>query len=60
MSEAFGFEPTDDQKTLIEAVRRFSAKELRPHVRTADDSSTLPEAATRQTLESALRFARLV
>jgi alkylation response protein AidB-like acyl-CoA dehydrogenase len=47
LSDTFGFEPTDDQKTLIEAVRRFSAKELRPHVRTADDNSTLPEAATR-------------
>src|SRR5262245_42324096 len=47
MSTAFGFEPTDDQKTLIETVRRFAQKELRPHLRSADDAGVLPEAATR-------------
>ncbi len=47
MSAAFGFEPTEDQKTLIEAVRRFAQKELRPHLRSADDGGALPETATR-------------
>jgi alkylation response protein AidB-like acyl-CoA dehydrogenase len=35
----FGFEPTDDQKTLIESVRRFAARELRPCSRAADESA---------------------
>lgn len=34
----FGFEPTDDQKTLVESVRRFAARELRPLSRAADES----------------------
>src|SRR5262245_62506890 len=34
----FGFEPTDDQKTLVESVRRFAARELRPGARGADES----------------------
>ena len=40
----FGFEPTDDQKTLIESVRRFAARELRPGSRAADESGE-PAAA---------------
>jgi alkylation response protein AidB-like acyl-CoA dehydrogenase len=34
----FGFEPTDDQKTIVESVRRFAARELRPAARAADES----------------------
>jgi acyl-CoA dehydrogenase len=35
----FGFEPTDDQKTLVDSVRRFAARELRPGSRAADESA---------------------
>jgi alkylation response protein AidB-like acyl-CoA dehydrogenase len=43
----FDFEPTADQKTLIEAVRRFAQRELRPHLRASDEERALPEAATK-------------
>lgn len=59
MSGAFGFEPSDEQKTLIEAVHRFAARELRPHLRAADDSSALPESATRAGWELGLLPASL-
>jgi alkylation response protein AidB-like acyl-CoA dehydrogenase len=38
----FGFEPTDEQAALVQAVRRFAIKELRPHARAADETGTLP------------------
>jgi alkylation response protein AidB-like acyl-CoA dehydrogenase len=59
VSAAFGFEPTPDQKTLIEAVRRFAQRELRPQLRAADDSSALPESATRAGWELGLLPASL-
>jgi alkylation response protein AidB-like acyl-CoA dehydrogenase len=42
----YGFEPSDDQKTLVETVRRFAARELRPAMRPADESAALPPALT--------------
>jgi alkylation response protein AidB-like acyl-CoA dehydrogenase len=41
------FEPSDDQKTLIEAVRRFASRELRPAMRPAEESGELPASLTR-------------
>jgi acyl-CoA dehydrogenase len=38
----FGFDPTDDQKTLVESVRRFAARELRPGSRAADENGEPP------------------
>lgn len=43
----YSFEPTDDQKTLSEAVRRFASRELRPAMRAADEAGALPESLTR-------------
>jgi alkylation response protein AidB-like acyl-CoA dehydrogenase len=43
----YGFEPSDDQKTLVDAVRRFAARELRPAMRPADEAAALPPALTR-------------
>jgi alkylation response protein AidB-like acyl-CoA dehydrogenase len=38
----FGFEPSDEQATLLQALRRFASRELRPHAREADEASLLP------------------
>jgi acyl-CoA dehydrogenase len=40
----YSFEPSEDQKTLIEAVRRFASRELRAGMRQADESAELPAA----------------
>jgi alkylation response protein AidB-like acyl-CoA dehydrogenase len=40
----FGFEPSDEQKTLVESVRRFAGRELRTGARAADESAELPAA----------------
>jgi acyl-CoA dehydrogenase len=40
----YSFEPSDDQKTMVDAVRRFAARELRPAMRPADESGALPAA----------------
>jgi acyl-CoA dehydrogenase len=38
----FGFEPSEEQKTLVDSVRRFAARKLRAHARDADEGSELP------------------
>ena len=38
----FGFEPTEEQKMLVEAVHRFAENELRPAAHDADESGELP------------------
>jgi acyl-CoA dehydrogenase len=43
----YSFEPSDDQKTLIEAVRRFATRELRAAMRQADEAGELPPSLTR-------------
>lgn len=55
----FGFEPTQDQKTLIEAVRRYAQRELRLHLRSADEKGALPESVTRAGWELGLLPASL-
>jgi acyl-CoA dehydrogenase len=40
--ETYGFEPSEEQKTLVDSVRRFAARELRPHARDADEGGELP------------------
>jgi alkylation response protein AidB-like acyl-CoA dehydrogenase len=55
----FGFEPTQDQQTLIESVKRYSQRELRPHLRSADENGALPESATRAGWELGLLPASL-
>jgi alkylation response protein AidB-like acyl-CoA dehydrogenase len=54
-----GFEPSDEQKTLVESVRRFAAREMRPRARAADEGGALPEALTRAGWELALLPASL-
>ena len=51
----FGFEPSDEQKTLVESVRRFAARELRPLAHDSDERGELPGAL----LESAAPLALL-
>ena len=43
----YSFEPSEDQKTMVEAVRRFAARELRPAMRPADEAGALPASITR-------------
>ena len=43
----YSFEPSEDQKTMVDAVRRFAARELRPAMRPADESGALPPSITR-------------
>lgn len=43
----YSFEPSEDQKTLVEAVRRFASRELRPAMRPADEAAALPPAVTK-------------
>ncbi len=38
----FGFEPSEEQKMLIEAVRRFATNDLRPAAHEADESGSTP------------------
>src|SRR5512140_3359119 len=40
----YSFEPSDEQKMLIDAVGRFAANDLRAAAREADESSELPRA----------------
>ena len=40
----FGFEPSDEQKTLVESVRRFAGRELRTSARDSDERGDLPAA----------------
>ncbi len=39
----YSFEPTDEQKMLIDAVRRYAVSDLRPAAREADEESDLPQ-----------------
>jgi len=55
----FGFEPTQDQQTLIESVRRYAQRELRPNLRSSDESAALPESSTRAGWELGLLPATL-
>jgi acyl-CoA dehydrogenase len=55
----YGFEPSEEQKTLVETVRRYAQRELRPHLREADESGQLPEKATRSGWELGLLPASL-
>jgi alkylation response protein AidB-like acyl-CoA dehydrogenase len=38
----YAFEPTDEQKMLIDAIQRFSSNDLRPGAHDADETSQLP------------------
>ena len=40
----YGFEPTDEQRMLVEAVQRFAQKEMRPVAHDADEAGELPPA----------------
>lgn len=40
----FGFEPTEEQKMLVEAVRRYAENDLRAAAHDADESGELPDA----------------
>src|SRR5215475_1501781 len=39
------FEPSDEQKLVVETVRSFARSELRPRARAADESRSVPEPA---------------
>ena len=40
----YGFEPNDEQRMLVEAVQRYSEKDLREAAHEADESGELPQA----------------
>jgi acyl-CoA dehydrogenase len=44
----YSFEPSDEQKMLIDAVGRFAANDLRPAAREADECGELPPALLRK------------
>jgi alkylation response protein AidB-like acyl-CoA dehydrogenase len=50
----YSFEPSEDQKTLLEAVRRFASRELRQEMRPADEAGDLPSSVTRSGWELGL------
>jgi alkylation response protein AidB-like acyl-CoA dehydrogenase len=50
----YGFEPSDDQKTLVDSVRRFASRELRPSSRPADEKGELPSGILRSGWELGL------
>ena len=39
----YAFEPSDEQKMLVDAIRRYSTNDLRPAAHEADETSQLPE-----------------
>jgi alkylation response protein AidB-like acyl-CoA dehydrogenase len=39
----YGFEPSEEQRMLVEAVQRFAEKELRPAAHDADEAGGLPQ-----------------
>jgi alkylation response protein AidB-like acyl-CoA dehydrogenase len=55
----YSFEPSEDQKTLVDAVRRFASRELRPAMRPAEEKGELPGAVTRAGWELGLLPASL-
>lgn len=40
----YSFEPSDEQKMLVEAMRRFAVNDMRPAARDADESGQLPQS----------------
>jgi alkylation response protein AidB-like acyl-CoA dehydrogenase len=42
----YSFQPSEDQKTLLDGVRRFASRELRLQMRAADESGELPASLT--------------
>ena len=55
----FGFEPSDEQKTLVESVRRFAGRELRTAAHEADERADLPASLLEAGAELALLPASL-
>lgn len=55
----YSFEPSEDQRTLLDAVRRFASRELRPAMRPAEEKGELPPAITRAGWELGLLPASL-
>jgi acyl-CoA dehydrogenase len=55
----FGFEPSDEQKTLVESVRRFAGRELRLAAHDADERADLPATLLSAGAELALLPASL-
>ena len=43
----YSFEPSDEQRMIIDAARKFASKELRSHFREADEKTQLPAELTR-------------
>src|SRR3990172_3146514 len=50
----YGFEPTDEQRMLVEAVQRFAQKEVRPGAHDSDEASELPPALIKKGWELGL------
>jgi len=50
----FSFDPSDDQKLLIEAARKFAGKELKQSMRDADEAGSVPSDLTRSGWELGL------
>ncbi len=44
----YSFEPTEEQRMLIDAARRYAANDLRPAAHDADESGELPDALIRK------------
>ncbi|MGD8554705.1 MAG: acyl-CoA dehydrogenase family protein [Anaerolineales bacterium] len=40
----YSFEPTDEQRMLVDAIKRYAANDLRPAAREADETTELPQA----------------
>jgi acyl-CoA dehydrogenase len=55
----FGFAPSDEQKTLVESVRRFAGRELRSTAHDSDERAGLPAALLAAGAELALLPASL-
>src|SRR5262245_58094427 len=55
----YSFEPSEDQRTLVDAVRRFASRELRPAMRPAEEKAELPPSLTRAGWELGLLSAGL-
>src|SRR5574342_603976 len=50
----YSFEPSEEQKLLMETVRKFAAKDLRPAARDADEAAELPRAVVERGWELGL------
>jgi acyl-CoA dehydrogenase len=49
-----GFEPTEEQQLVVETVRQFAQKEIRPLARPCDESRRIPETVLEQAHELGL------